>query len=104
MLTGTGAALPGLTELACRFPGSSQPRTRGAGPTPGLALRRLPLGVVNHVHLRDVRSEDLDLGPATAQVHQRPAREEITPGSETGPTQLHLSTRFSLRILAECQV
>lgn len=47
---------------------------------PGFALRRLPLGVVNHVHLRDVRSKDLDLGPATTQVNQHPARKKIRTG------------------------
>lgn len=52
-------------------------KVRGAGPTPRFTLRRLPLGVVNHVHLRDVRSKDLDLGPTTTQVNQHPAQKEI---------------------------
>lgn len=85
-------ALTGLKALCVQVLGELTVKDEGGGPTPGLALRRLPLGVVNHVHLRDVRREDLDLSPATAQVHQHPAREEITPGFETGPTQLHLST------------
>lgn len=28
--------------------------------------------MVNHVHLRDIRSKDLDLSPTSAQVHQDP--------------------------------
>lgn len=41
-------------------------------PIPAFALRGLSLGVVNHMHLRDIRSKDLDLGPSSAQVDQDP--------------------------------
>ena len=68
----------------CTFKGDEE------GPVPGFALRRLPLGVVNHVHLRDVRSEDLDLGPRTAQVNQYPAQEGIRPDSDMCLAQLYL--------------
>lgn len=69
----------------------SQRRRRGKR-TPAFALRRLPLGVVDHVHLRDVRGEDLDLGPTTAQVHQHAAWEGTKADSEMCPTLLHLLT------------
>lgn len=45
---------------------------------PAFALGRLSLGVVNHMHLRDIRSKDLDLSPASAQVHQDPMWREPT--------------------------
>ena len=35
--------------------------------------------MVNHVHLRDIRGEDLDLGPPTAQVDQDP----VSGGNQT---------------------
>lgn len=72
----------------------SQRRRRGVKLTPGFALRRLPLGVVNDVHLRDVRGEDLDLSPTTAQVYQRAVWETTKADSEMCPTQLHVLTRF----------
>lgn len=62
-------------------------RPPAPGPAPAFALRRLPLGVVNHVHLRDVRSKGLHLGPATTQVNQHPARKKIRRGSEPHPTR-----------------
>lgn len=49
--------------------------------------------MVDHVHLRDVRGEDLDLSPTTAQVHQHAVWEGTKADSEMCPTQLHLLTR-----------
>ena len=46
--------------------------------------------MVNHVHLRDVRSKDLDLGPRTAQMNQYPAQEGIRPNSDMCLAQLYL--------------
>lgn len=50
--------------------------------------------MVNDVHLRDVRGEDLDLSPTTAQVHQSAVWETTKADSEMCPTQLHVLTRF----------
>lgn len=33
--------------------------------------------MVDYMHLRDVRSKDLDLSPTTAQVNQHPDRDKI---------------------------
>ena len=33
--------------------------------------------MVNHVHLRDIRGEDLDLGPSAAQVDQDPVGQVV---------------------------
>lgn len=87
----THAGSPGLSTC----PLSTLKDQRG-GPTPGFTLSRLPLGVVNHVHLRDVRSKDLDLSTATAQVNQYPAREDNSILAESQvqtPTFIYLLCR-----------
>lgn len=59
-----GSELGQVGDLASRNP------RRLSQNVPGLALGRLSLDVVNHVHLRDIRGEDLDLGTPAAQVDQ----------------------------------
>ena len=48
--------------------------------------------MINHVHLRDIRGEDLDLGPPAAQVDQDPAWGGESDQTDLSPAQLHLPT------------